>query len=151
MPLRQIGKAWNFGFHYCGFESHRGSYAPKVMRFVAPGLYPAILGSTPSGCIVVTIFINVMLIRQAVRHRILIPAFRWFESNMGSILHKRRLSIYCPICRWQMPKEMLKGLRVSYSNKNSKFGITVVAKRQTLEDLVLPAHESVQVRILSAV
>ena len=31
-------------------------FAPKVMRFVAPGLYPAILGSTPSGCIVVTIF-----------------------------------------------------------------------------------------------
>lgn len=24
-------------------------YAPQVMRFVAPGLYPAILGSTPRG------------------------------------------------------------------------------------------------------
>ena len=25
-------------------------YAPKVMRFVATGLYPAIRGSTPRGC-----------------------------------------------------------------------------------------------------
>lgn len=30
-------------------ELHIIKFAPKVMRFVAPGLYPAIRGSTPRG------------------------------------------------------------------------------------------------------
>lgn len=29
-------------------------FAPEVMRYVAPGLYPAIVGSTPTGCIVIS-------------------------------------------------------------------------------------------------
>ena len=41
---RQLGKTSNL-------------YAPKVMRYVATGLYPAIRGSTPRGCTIYSSYI----------------------------------------------------------------------------------------------
>lgn len=96
-------------------------------------------------------FDNYASVAQLVEHLTFNQMVGGSSPLRGMNLHKGCLGIHCPICRWQMPKEMLKGLRISYSNKNSKFGKTVVAEWQTLEDLVLPAHESVQVQILSTV